>query len=173
MGKYIIDANVVLLAGTPVKDIPSDQLLCAQKCIKFINNFVTKADNMLVLDAEGRIMKEYRGLYSLDRDPNIATVFYRWACRNVPKNAEDFISLKEIAENEFESYPDSEQLKRFDPPDRKYIALAFQHKEHPPIVEANDSKWWGIREEMERCGLNIRFIDETYIKEKYAQKMGH
>ena len=122
MGKYIIDANVVLLAGTPVKDIPSDQLLCAQKCIKFINNFVTKADNILVLDAEGRIMKEYRGLYS---------------------------------------------------PDRKYIALAFQHKEHPPIVEASDSKWWGIREEMERCGLNIRFIDETYIKEKYAQKMGH
>ena len=102
----------------------------------------------------------------------MANVFSIWAHQHAGKNVEDFISLRERAENEFEEYPDSEKLKIFDPPDRKYIALAYKHKEKPPIVEASDSKWWGIREELEKCGVAVRFIDEDYIKQKYLKKIG-
>lgn len=127
MNKYIIDANVALLAGTNVKDIPVDQLVCARKCLDFINKFMHNPQASLVLDAEGRILKEYRNANLLKGSPNMATRFYIWACQNMPKQAEDFISLKEIDESVFLHYPDSEKLKKFDPPDRKYIALAYSH----------------------------------------------
>lgn len=55
------------------------------------------------------------------------------------KDGQDFIHLDEIAPNEYKEYPDDKQLKEFDPPDRKYIALAYKHSENPPIVEASDS----------------------------------
>lgn len=172
MDKYIIDANVILLSGTSVKDIPKDQLLCAKKCVDFVKKFMENPKASLVLDAEGRILKEYRGAYTLGKDPNMAMQFSIWVHQHMPRNAEDYISLKELKENEFENYPDSEKLKAFDPPDRKYIALAYNHEEKPPIVEASDSKWWGIREELNKKGMEVYFVDEEYIKEKYIQKIG-
>ena len=172
MNKYIIDANVVLLSGTAVRNIPQDQLLCAKRCNDFIKKFMENPESSLVLDAEGRILKEYRGAYTLGGEPNMATIFSEWVHQHMPKNAEDFISLREIEKDQFENYPDSEKLKAFDPPDRKYIALAYYHKEKPPIVEASDSKWWGIKEELKQAGIEVYFIDENYIKEKYLQKIG-
>ena len=172
MNKYIIDANVILLAGTSVKDIPRDQLVCAKKCLDFIKRFMENPKASLVLDAEGRILREYRGAYMLGSSPNMATIFSIWVHQHMPKNAEDFVSLKEIKEHEFVNYPESEKLKTFDPPDRKYIALAYSHKERLPIVEASDSKWWGIKEDLQKNGIEILFIDEDYIKDKYMQKIG-
>ena len=172
MNKYIIDANVVLLSGTPVKEIPQDQLLCAKKCFDFIKKFMENPDSNLVLDAEGRILKEYRGAGTLGGSPNMATMFCKWAHQHMPRDAEDFISLEETGENVFAVYPDSEELKAFDPPDRKYIALAYGHRQKPPIAEASDSKWWGIRKELDKNGIKVLFIDEDYIKKKYMQKIG-
>ena len=80
--------------------------------------------------------------------------------------------LDEIAPNEYKEYPDDKQLKEFDPPDRKYIALAYKHSENPPIVEASDSKWWGIKDALEKQGIDVIFIDEDYIKKKFEQKIG-
>ena len=170
MSKYIIDANVILL--TDVSKIPTDQLKCAKKCVHFLQNFINDPDASIVLDAEGRVIKEYRRAFELNRDPNMASEFCKWVYQHMPKNPEDFLCLREKNENEFESYPDSEKLKEFDPPDRTYIALAYNHCERPPIVEASDSKWWGIKDELKKHAIDIRFIDEDYIKEKYMQKIG-
>lgn len=171
MNKYIIDANVALLAGTPVKDIPREQLICARKCVNFIKEFMDNPESSLVLDAEGRILKEYRGADTLSRGQNMATVFSKWA-HQMPKHAEDFIPLQEIRENEFKIYPNSERLRTFDPPDRKYIALSYNHQEKPPIAEASDSKWWGIQDDLRQHGIEVHFIDEPYIKDKFLKKIG-
>lgn len=113
---YIIDANVPLIAGTPVKDIPQDQLICAQKCLKYIQNIMKNPTSNLVLDLEGRILKEYRNAFALKECPNVATEFYKWALQTAvyPQN---MISLKESSPNSFLDYPDSEKLKNFDPSD--------------------------------------------------------
>ena len=58
MDRYIIDANVVLLAGTPVGDIPDDQVQCALKCVTFIHNFMNNQESRIVLDSAGEILKE-------------------------------------------------------------------------------------------------------------------
>lgn len=172
MNKYIIDANVPLLAGTPVSKIPKDQLICARNCNKFISEVINNPDARLVLDDSGKILKEYRNAWKVGQDPNLATMFYRWAYQNMAREDGDFIHLEEIAPNEYKVYPDDAQLKEFDPPDRKYIALAYEHLENPPIVEASDSKWWGIKEILKKYNIDVIFIDEEYIKKKFEQKIG-
>ncbi len=172
MSKYIIDANVALLAGTPVSRIPADQLVCARECMRFIRDFINNPESRLVLDDEGRILKEYRNANNVGEAPNLATMFSIWAHQHLAMESQDFIHLDEIAQNEYKEYPDDDQLKAFDPPDRKYIALAYKHPEKPPIVEASDSKWWGIKEALKKYKIELVFIDEEYIKKKFEQKIG-
>ena len=51
-----------------------------------------------------------------------------------------------------------------------YIAVSYNHEEHPPIVEAADSKWWGIKEALHENDIEIVFADEEYIRKKYQEK---
>ncbi len=173
MSKYIIDANVSLLPGMSVKNIPDNQTECALKCSQFLENFMKDSQSRLVLDEGGEILKEYRNAYNLNNNQGIAVEFYKWANAMFFKYIEDVIPLEELQENEFANYPDCDDLKNFDPPDRKYIALSYNHPEKPPIIEAGDSKWWRIRDAMRENGMEIIFIDENYIKRTYMKKMKH
>ena len=162
----MIDTNVILLAGTMVKDVPNDQLKCYQKCIIFLNELMKQNDSVLV-DAEGRVITEYKSHFRLIPYPNMADYFFRYAMSHSV-----FYHLEELSPNEYEYYPESPELRAFDAPDRKFIALAYGYGNNTPIVEAADSKWWGIREEIRKTGIELIFIDEEYIKMKWEMKMG-
>lgn len=166
MEKKIIDANVLLLAGTPIRDIPDEQLDCFNKCIDFIKKS-KKEKFKVLLDDNYRILNEYRNAYRLPKCPNSATAFFKWVLQNA-----EYFPLNEPKKDTFEPYPNDNALQDFDPPDRKYIALAYVHPDHPAIVEASDSKWWGIKQNLKKHGITVSFIDEKYIKRKYKQKMG-
>lgn len=166
---YIIDANVMLLAGTNIADIPEDQLQCALKCIEFIEKFEKKRQ-IVLLDDEWRILDEYQNCFSIKGYPNQGSNFYQWILCNM-SDCVKWLHLVEKEKFHYDPYPDSEALQTFDPPDRKYIALAYKNPHHAPIVEAADSKWWGITEELKKNNITVRFIDEKYIARKYAQKM--
>lgn len=173
--KFIIDTNVALLAGTPVSKIPSEELICAQKCVRFINDFLNNPESKIVLDRDGRILREYKSVYAkLGSQPSLASAFHRWVCTRITKDIDpmDFVELHEISQNVFKEYPDDERIKKFDPSDRKFIAVANAHQEHPAIIEGSDCKWWGIRQALEELGIKVTFMDESYIKMKYEQKIG-
>ena len=173
--KCIIDTNVQLLAGTPVSEIPDDQVECAQCCIKFINSFIDSPDSKLVLDTGSRVLKEYKQVFKkFHGERSLATEFFNWVCRYLTSaiSEDDYICLNEVNENCFKEYPPHENLKNFDPPDRKFIALANAHKEKPPIIEGADSKWWSIKDSLLECGISVSFLCEKYIKQKFEEKMG-
>ena len=174
MSKYIIDTNLIYLSKTPVADIPKEMLECARKCSIFLEGFLKEKDPKIVLDKNLLIYKEYRQAYESLKNsaPNVATIFCDWFFKylqKIPQN--DFIFLKTDASGNFVDYPSSQSFDKFDPSDRKFIALANAHHEHPPIVEASDCKWWGIKDDLKAIGLEVKFIDEQYIEQKYNQKM--
>ncbi len=171
MSKYIIDANVPILAATPVRDIPEDQFTCALNAMKFIHSFLQDSNSKLVLDDEWRVLSEYQNIEKRNTGRSIGMEFLSWVYQNRLKDVCDLLHLEEVSENVYAEYPPTEELREFDPPDRKYIALAYKHKEHPPIIEASDSKWWGIKGALREYGLQVNFIDEEYIKMKYEQKI--
>lgn len=169
MSYYVIDANVMLLAGTKLSEIPREQLQCWKKCIDFLHS-ICKWEDVIVVDSGWEILKEYRNAKSIHGYPNNSDNFYRYVLRNQQRNL-FFVKLVKTGEYSFASYPEAEKLRVFDPPDRKYIAVAYNCEKHPPIVEAADSKWWGIREELRLEGIQVIFVDEDYIRKTYHKKM--
>ncbi len=165
MNKAIIDANVMILAGTPVRSIPNDMLYCYEKCVDYIEQFMDD-NNGVFLDAQGEILKEYENSFRNNEYPNMSTEFLKWALVHA-----EFVALNEIEPNVYIPYPDNAKLKGFDPSDRKYIALAYKHPQKPDIIEGTDSKWWGIKQELADNGITLVFIDEEYISKKYRKKM--
>ena len=54
----------------------------------------------------------------------------------------------------------------------KFLAVAAAHEEHPPILQAFDSKWWGWRDALAQVGISVHFLCKHEIAEKHAAKMG-
>ena len=73
--------------------------------------------------------------------------------------------------SDFEELPPAHSGVDYDPSDRKFLAVSAAHSEHPPILQATDSKWWGWRESLEDAGIVIDFLCPE-IERKYAEKMG-
>ena len=168
MKLYVVDTNVILIASQLVRNVPEEQLICYKGCIQFIQDFIKHKDKVL-LDREGRVLKEYhRKAFKISDYPNMATMLIQTALEG---NCE-YLSIGESNENQYNLYPSLASLKEFDPPDRIFIALAYNHDRKPPIVEASDSKWWGIKDDLAKCGMEVIFIDEDYIRKKYEKKMG-
>ena len=64
----------------------------------------------------------------------------------------------------FKSSQQTLHVSRFDPDDRKFIAVALAHSEKPPILQAVDSAWWNYRDALRQNGITIDFICEDDIR---------
>ena len=172
--KCIVDTNVSLLAGTHISKIKKEQVECASACIKFIKNFIGNPNSKIVLDNAGEVLREYRKATTMFKsERNVAVLFYMWVCQYIKfASIDNLVQLHKNEQNSFDEYPSNKDLRDFDPADKKFIALANAHPEHPPIIEGSDSEWWGIRIALQECGLQVKFLCEKYIKAKYEQKRG-
>jgi hypothetical protein len=59
-----------------------------------------------------------------------------------------------------------------DPSDRMFLAVAAAHPEHPPIVQATDSKWIGWEAELAKHGIAIEWLCREYAEGRFENKMG-
>jgi hypothetical protein len=74
-------------------------------------------------------------------------------------------------DEDFEELPSPEGVV-YDRSDRKFLAVAAAHREHPPILQAFDSKWWGWQAALARIGVTIHFLCEHDIAKKHREKIG-
>lgn len=72
-------------------------------------------------------------------------------------------------DREYAEFPSSPSLDGFDVSDKKFIAVANAHPEHPHIVEGTDSLWWGFRDALNNIGIHIYFLCEEYVRTKYEE----
>lgn len=126
------------------------------------------------IDHGGRIVQEYRANLAAKGQPGPGDAFLRWLlthewnARRVTRvplasagNGDDFAELANAPE-----------LATYDPSDRKFLAVAAAHPEHPPILQSFDSKWWGWKESLAELGVTIHFLCPGDIEKKHAEKMG-
>jgi hypothetical protein len=64
-----------------------------------------------------------------------------------PDDPEDFLELSK-----------PEDGLQYDRSDRKFLAVAAAHPDHPPILQALDSKWWGWPGSVRRDHVTIHFL---------------
>ena len=171
----IVDTNVPITAGKRVADIPEELLVCVRECNRYIYNLIKSESGVrVVLDANKLILNEYRKIKSVTDGDSIAVQFLKWIYQYLLRILpDDLVFLNILSENEYAEYPDDiEGLESFDPADKKFIALAFAHKESPVIIEATDSMWWGIKDVLEANGVKVCFLCTEYVKGKFEQKQG-
>lgn len=156
--KVIMDTNVAAKAATPVAECKDEELNLQKECMMFLKNFLDNPKSKLVLDADYEISREYRNRISMDTP--VGKKFWRWFNSYQSRIlAADFVKLEKDQEGNYKMFPMEERTAEFDLSDRKFIALARAHLEHPPIIEAADGKWLGYKAVFEEYGVHIEFLD--------------
>ena len=158
----IVDTNVARLAnGEWGKDFKE----CEESCINWLER-IMQGEMKLVLDADWIILGEYSRNLSESGKPGAGDRFFVWSLRNRTNTEQcELVSITPIenSETEFKEFPDDPALQKFDPDDRKFVAVARKHPEKPPILQAVDSQWLDFRDALGENEVQVEFICEDDI----------
>ena len=166
----VVDTNVPMTANGANLDA---SLQCVAASAKALQTLMTSGH--IFIDGGGRIVAEYRHNLSAKGQPGPGDAFLKWVLTHewggqwvtrvpiIPKEGDD---------EDFKELPSPPKGVRYDPSDRKFLAVSAAHPKHPPILQALDSKWWGWRDALAQAGISVHFVCEQEIAAKYTQKMG-
>ena len=163
----VVDTNVAVVANG--RD--SYPLGCIEACIDRLHEIQTRGQ--IVLDNVRLILTEYINNLSLTGQPGVGDAFLKWVLinQNNPERCPQVpIHPKSQSENDFLEFPAHPGLARFDPSDRKFVAVSWAHPDRPPILQALDSKWWGFKDVLRECEITVEFLCPEDIKKLYQSK---
>ncbi|MBQ8707344.1 MAG: hypothetical protein IJ523_04600 [Succinivibrionaceae bacterium] len=164
MKHLIIDTNVPLKAATVKPDDEIDRRCCLA-CLNFIKELMD-SDDIVVLDRGKEILNEYRRNIDTSKEDSVSSQFLMWLLRRMLTGKVDLHEITKIGDNAYAEYPNSPQLEHFDRSDRKFVALANAHPQHPSIYNGSDTDWWDFREALEQVGIHVFFLCEEYMRTK-------
>lgn len=164
----VVDTNVLLVAnGGP--DHPRSCVLACAGRLKEIQE-----SGCVVLDESHEILSEYAKKQQLQGQPGIGFLFWKWLLdTKLSPNHCQFVKITRLEPEGYEEFPEHEGLAKFDPSDKKFVAVAVAQGAWPPIYQASDSKWWGWKEALQQCKITVDFLCPKEIEAKYWKKKGH
>jgi len=149
----IVDTNVLLVAS---KKAPQASLTCVLACVKYLQNL--KESGILVIDSNRLIIREYENKNCGSGQPNVGDAFLKWVLTHQATSRCEQVSITQIAENDFAEFPRSQSLEKFDPSDRKFVAVALTHHAKPAIANAVDSDWRNYEITLAEHGVRLNFL---------------
>jgi hypothetical protein len=151
----VIDTNVLIVANNRESKQASPE--CVISCVQWLQSF--EKSGILVIDNKWLILKEYQKKVHSSGQPGVGDAFLRWVLLNYTNRQRcELVPITPTPEYEFLEFPQSESLKKFDPSDRKFVAVALTHSKKPPIVNAVDSDWAIDQEALSEHGINVEFL---------------
>jgi hypothetical protein len=166
---HVVDTNVAVVANRRGGESYSCASACAQALLRI------KISGLLIVDDSDRIFDEYRRNCSTRGQPGMGDSFVKWAHDHRWK--QDLVQTVAITPHDddsesFVEFPKHQDLAKFDPSDRKFVAVSCAHPERPPILQATDTKWWGWNEALAACGVTVEFLCPDEIEQAYRRKFG-
>jgi len=150
----IVDTNVLLVAS---RKAPQASEFCELACQKYLQDLMNTG--VLVIDSQWLIIKEYMNKNSQSGEPYAGDKFLEWVLRNhTNPNRCEKVSITKIGENDFVEFPRSQSLAKFDPSDRKFVAVALTHHAKPAIANAVDSDWRNYETTLAEHGVSLNFL---------------
>ena len=168
--RAVIDTNVLLVANGQHADVSAD---CVIECIKRLQ--AMQKSGVTVIDDGFRILSEYHQKTQLLPPKGVGDLFLKWLMRNAGNPARvEQLTLTEMAEHRFAEFPDAVLELSFDPPDRKFAAVAYAHPEKPPVWQAADCKWLDWWQPLQAKGISVDFLcpDDAckFYRKKFPKK---
>ena len=156
MTSYVVDTNVPVVANRQAPQAGEECVIC---CIGALEE--VKESGRVVLDDGSVILTEYMERLCLAGQPGLGDAFFKWVWQHqaVPSRCSR-VPVKQTARDpdDFDEFPKDPALGRFDPSDRKFVAVALAHPDRPEILNAVDSDWWEFREPLGQHGVRIKFL---------------
>lgn len=154
MAEVVVDTNVLLVAEGMHDDVSEECVLsCVQRLEAIMKN------DTVVLDDGFRLLDEYQHKLSARRGKGVGSAFLKWLLQHRAGDRRvAMVSLTELAANRFAEFPVAALESEFDPPDRKFPAIANAHPSRPPILQATDSKWLRWWPELKAAGIDVEFL---------------
>lgn len=169
MNAVVIDTNVLLVANEQHEEAsPECVLTCAQKLLW------AQQHGVVVIDDAYRIISEYCNKPKVN-GTRTGDAFLKWLLQN-QTNADRVhqVQINETHLNHFAEFPDQALQPDFDPPDRKFPAVANAHHNKPPILQAADCKWLNWWPALHAVGVSVDFVCPSDICGFYSSKFpGH
>lgn len=150
----VVDTNVILVANRQHPDVGD---ACVATCVARLHAIVR--NGRVAIDDGYRILQEYQNKTAPHAGQRAGDAFLKWLLRNNanPRRCAH-VPIVEHPQRGFDSFPDDARLAHFDPPDRKFVAVARAHPEKPPILQAADSKWLAWNEGLRAHGVRVEFL---------------
>ncbi len=155
--RVIVDTNVAVVANQRHSHATA---ACILACIERLA--LIEREQTLVLDNQWFILREYMQRLHATGQPGVGDRFLRWVLTNRanPQRCElvPITPKHRDQDGDFGEFPSLPELKKFDPADKKFVAVALAHPEHPPILNAVDTDWQVFRESLEQLGVAVEFL---------------
>jgi hypothetical protein len=166
----VVDTNVAATANGANAAASLSCIAASARALEAVMTF-----GHVFIDDDGRIVAEYRANLRAKGQPGPGDAFLRWLLthewggRRVTRVS---LTPRDDDGENFDELPLPPKGVRYDPSDRKFLAVAAAHDEHPPILQSFDSKWWGWRNALAKVGVSIYFLCPDEIARKHRAKIG-
>ena len=154
MAEVVIDTNVLLVAERRHDDV-SDE--CVLACVQRLQTIMRSST--VVIDDGYRVIGEYQNKLDVKHGKGAGAVFLKWLVQNQanPRRVAQ-VALTDAPNGCFSEFPVPALEAGFDPPDRKFPAVANAHPAKPPILQAVDSKWLRWWADLAASGIQVEFV---------------
>lgn len=166
MKPVVIDTNVLLVANGTHADVSN---ACRKVCIERL--LARQREGVVVLDDQYLILREYQKKTHPNQPKGVGDAFLKWLlqhhgnCSRVHQ-----VNICETGPDEFGEFPDPMLQPSFDPPDRKFAAVAHAHPEKPTIWQAADCKWLNWWPQLAAKGVEVDFLCSDDACKFYQKK---
>ena len=168
--RCVVDTNVAITASGR-NDAASSE--CAAASARALERVMSRGH--VFIDAAGTIVDEYRRSIDLSGQPHPGRAFLKWLLNHQhgeTRVTRVVLTPKADNQEDFGELPSAPPGVHYDLSDRKFLAVAAAHPEHPAILQSMDSKWWGWQDALANVGVSIHFLCPREIEQKYKDKMG-
>ena len=167
--RCVVDTNVAATANGANSAASSSCVAASARALQAV-----MATGHVFIDDGSRIVSEYRANLRAKGEPGPGDAFlkwlltHEWAGERVTRVP---ITPKADDKEDFDELPAAPDGVIYDRSDRKFLAVSAAHAERPPILQSFDSKWWGWRDALEKCGVTVHFLCEHEIAAKHSAKL--
>lgn len=162
----VVDTNVILVANDAHDDVSPE---CVLECVQQLSQL--KQRGSIAIDDAYRILGEYQHKTSPSKGNGVGDIFVKWVLANMANEQRVHqVHLTEMGEDRFAEFPGADLEGVFDPPDRKFAAVANAHPAKPPIWQATDCKWMDWWPELKVHGVHVTFLCGDDVCKFYEKK---
>jgi hypothetical protein len=169
--RCVVDTNVATTANRKNEGAPESCVAASAEMLQQVMR-----SSLVYVDCGGEIVEEYRKNLCAGGAPGPGDAFFKWLLRHewLPHRCTRVkITPKQMDPSDYEELPPpTGGLEKYDPSDRKFLAVAAAATPHPVVLQSFDCKWWGWQESLEAIGVHIQFLCPEAIEQKYREKMG-